>query len=302
MASTSKRNIASGYGILLEVTYGHTIRATPAVRSEPWRRAGTLLSPLPALRHCLTVYSVSAALPAPASLTHQQRFTGRRALISPLPPPAPTFTACARPQQRRLCLPHTISSPPTVQERAVTQHAPPRHPSSSRIATPNTRAHRHPPQMGSTMEDVMRRRQKEAAEAYEAMWDNGRGSHHPDYDPEVGGGRCWGQQLAPSPGPMLLSAVCAVGCRSAARPTHHHHHHHHRPHLSPASPRSRAASHAAMPGLHTASCCRKHGSMPINVPIRAGARWPWRRQGLPRDRGAVQCNCQERHRQGGQLL
>jgi hypothetical protein len=39
--------------------------------------------------------------------------------------------------------------------------------------------------MGSTMEDVMRRRQKEAAEAYEAMWDGGRGSHHPDYDPEV---------------------------------------------------------------------------------------------------------------------
>lgn len=31
----------------------------------------------------------------------------------------------------------------------------------------------------------MRKRQKEAEEAYEAMWDNGKGSHHPDYDPEA---------------------------------------------------------------------------------------------------------------------
>ena len=31
----------------------------------------------------------------------------------------------------------------------------------------------------------MRKRQKEAAAAYEAMWDEGRGSHHPDFDPEA---------------------------------------------------------------------------------------------------------------------
>ena len=29
----------------------------------------------------------------------------------------------------------------------------------------------------------MRKRQKEAAAVYEAMWDEGRGSHHPDFDP-----------------------------------------------------------------------------------------------------------------------
>ncbi|KAG2438013.1 hypothetical protein HXX76_005627 [Chlamydomonas incerta] len=42
--------------------------------------------------------------------------------------------------------------------------------------------------MGSTIEEVMRRRQKEAADAYEAMWANGAGSHHPDYDPELPAG------------------------------------------------------------------------------------------------------------------
>ena len=34
-----------------------------------------------------------------------------------------------------------------------------------------------------TMEEIMKKRQKEADDAYEAMWDGGRGSHHPDYDP-----------------------------------------------------------------------------------------------------------------------
>ena len=33
----------------------------------------------------------------------------------------------------------------------------------------------------------MKKRQKEAADAYEAMWDDGRGSHHPDYDPTASG-------------------------------------------------------------------------------------------------------------------
>lgn len=37
----------------------------------------------------------------------------------------------------------------------------------------------------NAMEDVMRKRQTEKEEAYEAQWDNGRGSHHPDYDPYV---------------------------------------------------------------------------------------------------------------------
>ena len=29
----------------------------------------------------------------------------------------------------------------------------------------------------------MKKRQKEADDAYEAQWDGGKGSHHPDYDP-----------------------------------------------------------------------------------------------------------------------
>ena len=33
----------------------------------------------------------------------------------------------------------------------------------------------------------MRKRQKEADDAYEAQWNGGKGSHHPDYDPSVSG-------------------------------------------------------------------------------------------------------------------
>lgn len=33
------------------------------------------------------------------------------------------------------------------------------------------------------MEDIMTKRQKEKDDAYEAQWDSGRGSHHPDFDP-----------------------------------------------------------------------------------------------------------------------
>ena len=33
----------------------------------------------------------------------------------------------------------------------------------------------------------MKKRQKEADDVYEAMWDGGRGSHHPDYDPDAVG-------------------------------------------------------------------------------------------------------------------
>jgi hypothetical protein len=37
------------------------------------------------------------------------------------------------------------------------------------------------------MEDIMRKRQKEALESYEAQWSSGLGSHHPDYDLEYVG-------------------------------------------------------------------------------------------------------------------
>lgn len=39
----------------------------------------------------------------------------------------------------------------------------------------------------SQMDNIMAKRQKEIEEAYEAVWDEGRGSHHPDYDPEATG-------------------------------------------------------------------------------------------------------------------
>lgn len=35
------------------------------------------------------------------------------------------------------------------------------------------------------MEEIMKKRQKEADDAYEAQWDSGRGAHHPDYSPEA---------------------------------------------------------------------------------------------------------------------
>ncbi|KAI8470868.1 MAG: ankyrin repeat-containing domain protein [Monoraphidium minutum] len=41
--------------------------------------------------------------------------------------------------------------------------------------------------MGSTMADLMARRQRERQDAYDAQWDGGRGSHHPDYDPTASG-------------------------------------------------------------------------------------------------------------------
>ena len=36
-------------------------------------------------------------------------------------------------------------------------------------------------------EAIMKKRQAAIDEAYEAQWDAGRGSHHPDYDPEATG-------------------------------------------------------------------------------------------------------------------
>eukprot|EP00775_Hariotina_reticulata_P008134 gene8134-8328_t len=43
--------------------------------------------------------------------------------------------------------------------------------------------------MGSTMEELMRRRLREKQEAYDNQWNHGLGSHHPDYDPTASGPR-----------------------------------------------------------------------------------------------------------------
>jgi hypothetical protein len=37
------------------------------------------------------------------------------------------------------------------------------------------------------METLMQKRLKEKQDAYDAQWDNGNGSHHPDYDPAAVG-------------------------------------------------------------------------------------------------------------------
>lgn len=54
------------------------------------------------------------------------------------------------------------------------------------ITTQNT-AHTHSLlndlNMGSTMEEIMRKRRQEAQDAYDAQWADGQGSHHPDFDP-----------------------------------------------------------------------------------------------------------------------
>eukprot|EP00241_Pyramimonas_parkeae_P008687 CAMPEP_0114226766 /NCGR_PEP_ID=MMETSP0058-20121206/1413_1 /TAXON_ID=36894 /ORGANISM="Pyramimonas parkeae, CCMP726" /LENGTH=88 /DNA_ID=CAMNT_0001337525 /DNA_START=103 /DNA_END=369 /DNA_ORIENTATION=+ len=34
-------------------------------------------------------------------------------------------------------------------------------------------------------DDIMNKRQRAIDEHYEAQWDGGKGSHHPDYDPEA---------------------------------------------------------------------------------------------------------------------
>jgi hypothetical protein len=37
------------------------------------------------------------------------------------------------------------------------------------------------------MEALMQKRLKEKQDTYDAQWDNGNGSHHPDYDPTAVG-------------------------------------------------------------------------------------------------------------------
>lgn len=59
--------------------------------------------------------------------------------------------------------------------------------------------------MGSTLDDIMKRRQREAAEAYEAQWAGGLGSHHPDYDPTVPPGE--GVVKASRPTEELYNAI-----------------------------------------------------------------------------------------------
>lgn len=57
----------------------------------------------------------------------------------------------------------------------------------------------------------MKKRQKEAEAAYEAQWDGGKGSHHPDFDPEAVSrqGQCV----------KLLSAVLGQPCIAGTRDT-----------------------------------------------------------------------------------
>ena len=66
--------------------------------------------------------------------------------------------------------------------------------------------------MGSTMADLMRRRQAERQAAYDAQWDDGRGSHHPDFDPTAAGAkasRCAAAAAARAAAAALLRAAAA---------------------------------------------------------------------------------------------
>lgn len=60
--------------------------------------------------------------------------------------------------------------------------------------------------MGSTMETLMQKRLKEKQDAYDAQWDNGNGSHHPEYDPTAAGGkvRFWTGAVAAAADTALL--------------------------------------------------------------------------------------------------
>ena len=41
--------------------------------------------------------------------------------------------------------------------------------------------------MASTIENIMKKRQKEIDDAYEEQWNDGYGAHHPDFDPDASG-------------------------------------------------------------------------------------------------------------------
>jgi len=67
----------------------------------------------------------------------------------------------------------------------------------------------------------MRKRQKEITDTYEAQWDGGRGSHHPDYDPTATGeGVTKASRCASHPQwPLALLLPCNVNFDlSASRP------------------------------------------------------------------------------------
>lgn len=72
--------------------------------------------------------------------------------------------------------------------------------------------------MGSTMEELMRKRLKEKQDAYDAEWDNGRGSHHPDFDPAVRERAhelmCWHRPALP-PALAALCTHCAMSCSAS---------------------------------------------------------------------------------------
>jgi len=64
-------------------------------------------------------------------------------------------------------------------------------------------------------DDIMNKRQKAIDEHYEAQWDAGKGSHHPDYDPEAVGD---GVAKANRETEELLNAIIKVHLLS---PSHH---------------------------------------------------------------------------------
>jgi len=62
------------------------------------------------------------------------------------------------------------------------------------------------PSLPPPMDDIMKKRAAEAAAAYEATWDSGAGSHHPDFDPDAAAA---GSPRATRPTEELYNAIVA---------------------------------------------------------------------------------------------
>lgn len=65
----------------------------------------------------------------------------------------------------------------------------------------------------------MKKRQAAIDEAYEAQWDSGRGSHHPDYSPGATGAKV--EKATRETEELLNAVIKARGCASQRSVTPH---------------------------------------------------------------------------------
>lgn len=134
----------------------------------------------------------------------------------------------------------------------------------------------------------MRKRQKEAEEAYEAMWNGGKGSHHPDFDPEA-----VGEDVVKASRETEVGRRVAGSGRGGGRLLQQL--------QGWKRQRAREASGPGMSRLPALLRGPAHGGLPrYRTPPLAGTPalpcCPW----APRCAGAVQRHCEERHQAGVQ--